>query len=168
MVYAPEAITRTTAPATWTGLLRQRRRWLWGNLQNAWKHRSALLRGNAPLRFIALPNWWFINLGVFLLMPAWLAYLPHALTHYGGSTALTIMAIALAFETAHAWLGHALDREGGLALALAPVQRLIWPVFLWFVFASVVVSWLGGTQVGWRTSRARPSVVPPSPGRRRD
>jgi len=152
--YAADAITYTTAPATLSALVKQRRRWLTGNLQTAWAHRDALWRAAPSIRFIALPNWWFINLGVFLLVPLWAAYLPHGLTHYAWPTALAIMALALAFEVAHGALAHALDREPMAWVLLAPVQRFIWPFFLWGVFATVVVTRLRGRRVGWRETTA--------------
>lgn len=159
VVYRADAITRTTAPATLGALLRQRRRWLWGNLQTAWKHRAGLLEAPAAMRWIALPNWWFINLGVFLLTPAWLAYLPHALTHYPPLVLAGIAAGALSFEIAHCLLGHLLDGERGRELLLAPLQRLAWPLLLWAVFASVIVTRARGRRVGWRGA-PEPAVVP--------
>jgi len=152
--YAADAITHTTAPDSLGALIKQRRRWLTGNLQTAWAHRDALWRAGVAMRFIALPNWWFINLGVFLLVPLWVAYLPHGLTHYGWPVALAIMGLALAFEVAHSALAHALDGEPMAWVLLAPVQRFVWPFFLWVVFATVVVTRLRGRRVGWRTTTA--------------
>lgn len=163
VVYRADAVTRTNAPATLEALMKQRRRWLWGNLQTAWKHRGALLAGPGAVRWIALPNWWFINLGVFLLTPAWVAYLPHALGHYPPLVLLAIALAALGFEIAHALLGHALDGERGRERWLAPAQRLLWPLFLWAVFASVLITRARGRAVGWRGA-PEPAVAPPEGG----
>ncbi|MCA9610087.1 MAG: glycosyltransferase [Myxococcales bacterium] len=159
VTYRADAVTHTNAPASLGALMKQRRRWLWGNLQTAWKHRGALLEGPGAIRWIALPNWWFINLGVFLLTPAWLGYLPHALTHYSPLVLVAIAILALGFEIAHALLGHALDRERGGERWLAPAQRLLWPLFLWVVFASVLVTRARGRAVGWRGA-PEAAVVP--------
>ncbi|MCB9597280.1 MAG: glycosyltransferase [Sandaracinaceae bacterium] len=159
VVYRPDAVTWTRAPATLRALMKQRRRWLWGNLQTAYKHRAGLTQGPNAMRWIALPNWWFINLVVFLLTPLWLVFLPHALTHYSAPILLLIAVGAQGFEIAHCLLGHALDGEHGKERLLAPVQRLVWPFFLWVVFASVIVTRLRGRSVGWRGA-PEPVVLP--------
>ncbi|MFD0593329.1 glycosyltransferase [Catellatospora coxensis] len=50
VVYAPDAIAWTEAPASLRQLWRQRYRWCYGTMQAMWKHRRALTEGGASGR----------------------------------------------------------------------------------------------------------------------
>ena len=63
------AVAYTHAPTDLGALFRQRRRWLFGNLQCAWKHRGGLLgRSTMTLRLLGLPNFWFAHFFALVLV----------------------------------------------------------------------------------------------------
>jgi cellulose synthase/poly-beta-1,6-N-acetylglucosamine synthase-like glycosyltransferase len=129
----------TEAPATLGGLVRQRRRWLSGNLRCIAKHG---LGQGAPLavRLIALPNLWFAHLGVYLLpllVSAWVAL------GRGGAELAALGAlggVAMALDLTGLLAFYALDRADPRDLPHVPVQRFFLPTLLWLVFVSVLAS----------------------------
>ncbi|MHA1564249.1 MAG: glycosyltransferase, partial [Alphaproteobacteria bacterium] len=57
VVYEPDAIARTEAPASVSAFLKQRFRWMFGMLQVSIKHRSAAFeRGKHAIGWVTLPN----------------------------------------------------------------------------------------------------------------
>ena len=150
----PEALAFTEAPSSARALFRQRRRWLYGNLQCAWKHRRWLFSARRPaLGFFGLPNLWLVHLGVYLLLPfsaAFTVRLAHALDApvlVGLFSALFLLDLALCAAA------YGVERAGSRAspsdLLQAPVQRLLFPFFLWAVFLAVAARRLAGRAPRW-------------------
>jgi cellulose synthase/poly-beta-1,6-N-acetylglucosamine synthase-like glycosyltransferase len=156
--YEDRAIAWTEAPSTARSLFRQRLRWLQGNLQCAWKHRRTLV-GTAPwrLRLVGLPNLWFAHLGVYLLFPMSFLFLARALEWVSVPT-LVLMSVAFYLaDLGVSATAYAMDGERPRELLHAPFQRLVWPFFLWAVFATVLVRLARG-DVGW-TRAARTGAL---------
>lgn len=139
LVFQDRALAYTEAPVTPVALWRQRRRWLSGNLGCIHKHG---LGAGAPLRvrLLGLPNLWFAHVGVYLLplvISGWVSLgrggvaIP-ALATFGLAALVLDLVGLIGFYVA--------DRADLRDLWHAPLQRLVFPSFLWGVFWSVVVT----------------------------
>lgn len=138
LVFCDRADAYTEAPTTLSGLFRQRRRWLAGNLACLRKH--GLGRGASwPVRLIALPNLWFAHLGSYLLpllVSAWVAI------GRGGvdlPAVVTLGSIALGLDVVGMSSFYLLDRADPKDLLYGPLQRTLFPSFAWIVFISVLL-----------------------------
>ncbi|HHO54749.1 MAG TPA: glycosyltransferase family 2 protein, partial [Deltaproteobacteria bacterium] len=139
LVFQDRALAYTEAPVTPVALWRQRRRWLSGNLSCLRKHGLCV---GAPLRvrLLGLPNLWFSHVGVYLLplvVSAWIGLgrggvALQPLVFLGG--------VALALDLIGLIGFYVADRADLRDLWHAPVQRMVFPSFLWGVFWSVVVT----------------------------
>ena len=71
VVYEPNAVARTEAPDTIKAFMKQRFRWMFGTLQAAWKHRSALLRrtNGTGIGLFGLPNIFIFQILFTLISP---------------------------------------------------------------------------------------------------
>lgn len=153
--FVDDAVARTQAPPTIPALFRQRRRWLAGNLQCATLHLGGFTDGPAGLRAVALPDLWWTHLGVYLLVPLTLAWLPHGVDQVGVPGLLLLGAGLAALDVAGVVLAYRVDREPVHELVHLPLQRLLFPLLMWGVFASVVV----GARVRWDRTVRRPGPV---------
>lgn len=145
------ALAFTETPTDWRALFRQRLRWLYGNLQCAWRHRGALFRPRrAALGFLGLPNVWFAQLLAYLLLPLaaaatvrvveWIG--PWAAAAYLGLFGLDVAACRLAFR---------LDRSPPAPAWLIASQRLCFPFFALAVFLAAAARWGARRPVGWKS-----------------
>ncbi len=139
LVFCDRADAFTEAPTTLMGLFRQRRRWLGGNLRCITKH--GLGRG-APwaVRLVALPNLWFAHIGVYLLPVAVSMWV--SIGRDGVELPILAMlgTIGLVLDVAGMLWFYLADRTDRLDLPFAPLQRMVFPTFVWLVFATVVLS----------------------------
>lgn len=160
--FAPQAVAHTRTPSNLVALFRQRRRWLYGNLQCAWKHRGGFVDGPGALRWFGLPNFLFAHLFAYALFPLGLAYLGRAvdlLSPLGFvAVSITLFSIDLALS-AFAYLA---DSERKRELICAPLQRLLFPFFLWSVFAVVVTRFLSRRPVVWSSGLEADASEPTS------
>lgn len=150
IVYDDRAVAWTEVPATLSGLFRQRMRWLRGNLQCAWKHRSGLTDGPWRVRLLALPNLWFMSFGAYLtsmLFTVWVLTGGGALLH--ATPLRTVPLSALAVDVAILALAYLLDGERASELLAAPAQRMLWPLGSWAVFAAVLWRIVAGQNPRW-------------------
>jgi cellulose synthase/poly-beta-1,6-N-acetylglucosamine synthase-like glycosyltransferase len=156
VVFAPDAVARTEAPTDPRGLFRQRLRWMRGNLACTWIHTAALWSpAPARVRWLAVPNLWFTHVLVYLLLPLTLGYA----AWYGGPRTgswLGALFLALfALDLSAALFAYSLDRERTSDLWWAPSQRVGYPLFLWAVFATVIVRVARGVPQVWGTLARR-------------
>jgi peptidoglycan-N-acetylglucosamine deacetylase len=164
--FADAAVAWTRAPDTLDALVRQRQRWLLGNLQCAVRHAGGLVDGPPGLRWLGLPDLWWTHLGAYALLPlsvAWLA------VGADGWTALELAVagvVLLGIDLAATAVAVRMDGERWKVLADAPVQRLVLPFVAWFVFGAVTWRVARGHGVRWRAERPHPVSVRPSPARR--
>jgi cellulose synthase/poly-beta-1,6-N-acetylglucosamine synthase-like glycosyltransferase len=141
VVYQPDAVAFTEAPADWGSLVSQRTRWIWGFIQVAYKHRGGLFRHGA-LGWIGLPDLIYRNILAFLLLPLifpgiW--RLAVAFTWWG---LLELLIGMVVFDLMASTLAYVEDRERWPELLHVPLRRLIWPWFLAGVLVRVL--WLAG------------------------
>jgi peptidoglycan-N-acetylglucosamine deacetylase len=179
IVYEPRAVARTEAPETLKGFMSQRKRWMFGTLQVAYKHRRAMLRGK-PLGIGAfgLPN---IVLFQFLftlaapiidLVLVW--GMVSALANYmlqpetGLPPTLWTVAAYWAYfqllEVATSALAIAMERRYHFwrLLPLLFLQRFCYRQLLYVTAVRVAAAALKGRMLGWgklaRTGHVTPAV----------
>lgn len=159
--FVDRAVAWTQAPPTLAGLVRQRRRWLYGNLQCGVHHLPALIRGPPALALVGLPELWWTHLGVYLLLPCSVAWLVGAGARGWSPGGLLALGAALfALDLLGVALAVFVDRERPTALIEAPLQRLLMPFVLWGVFAGVVSRVISGVGVRWLPiGRATPAPL---------
>lgn len=162
----PKALAVTEAPQTTRLFLRQRFRWMFGMLQVAWKHSSALKeRGAKGVKYIALPNivlfqFLFALVAPFvdLLMVSSLAidaYNYFLSTADGLSsrtqTLMLYWAVWQALEFAVAALAFTLDKRNipSSLLPLLIAQRFCYRQLLYYVAIKTLVAAIRGRLIGW-------------------
>jgi cellulose synthase/poly-beta-1,6-N-acetylglucosamine synthase-like glycosyltransferase len=139
LVFSDRADAYTEAPTTLSGLFRQRRRWLGGNLRCIAKH--GLGRGAPwPVRLVALPNLWFAHIGVYLLPVVVSLWVSIGRDGVEIPILATLGSIAFALDVLGVLWFYLADRTDRLDLPFAPLQRMVFPTFVWLVFATVVAS----------------------------
>lgn len=163
VAFVDDAIAWTQAPRTVADLVRQRRRWLRGNLQCARLHLGALRDGPAGLRRLGLPDLWWTHLGVFLLAPLTLLWLPHGLVHFSAGQLVALGGLLWCVDALGAGVAVRLEREPARVLLSLPLQRLVLPWILWAAFAMVAVDLLARRQPRWIGVARRP--IAPQHGR---
>lgn len=148
IVYVPEAVAFTEAPDGWSGLVRQRSRWMRGYLQCLFKHRAAFFQLDV-LGLFGMPNLLFVHLLVYLLVPLSLPPLVRLLEWSGPGPLAWGLAGLFGAELVVAALAHLADGEDLRALRHVPARRLVWPWFLLGVFGLVWWRLLRGHATGW-------------------
>ncbi len=152
VVFEPRAIAWTEAPVSPYDLLRQRTRWMFGYLQNLWRHRSSFLH-SSTLGWIGLPNLLYAHVLVFLLpIPGWIGAL-RVLQWQGWTPLMVGLGSFLAADLLVSGFAFAADRERLADLAQVPLQRLVWPLLLYLSFARVWLGVVRGEVVPWATPR---------------
>lgn len=138
LAFCDRADAYTEAPTSLWGLYRQRRRWLGGNLACIVKHGLAP-DAPWPVRLVGLPNLWFAHLGVYLLPLAVSAWIAVGRDGVDLPVLATLGSVGFALDVLGMLSFYALDRADPRDLLFAPLQRFVFPSFVWLVFASVVV-----------------------------
>lgn len=147
--YADRAVAWTLAPVSLAALLRQRRRWLHGNLQCMWRHRGAVL-GGGPFGLVVLPDFAWSHLGTLVGAPLSLVWLAQTDLTLGTLTGLGSGLLAVDLVLAAA--GLALER-GRAPWGWLPLQRFVWPFILWAVLGAVAVDAIRGNTPWGRAER---------------
>ena len=179
VAYADSAEALTEAPQRVRDFVKQRFRWMFGTLQAAWKHRSALFRRDSgALGWVALPNVLVFQIIFPLVSPImdllllWAGL--HALTGYwqhpqadvdpGFMRALWFYALFTLIDCATAALGFLLDRKADWRLLpwLLP-QRFFYRQLIYYVAIKALVTALRGPRVGWGKLERSASVASPAP-----
>lgn len=164
--YEPRATAYTEAPETISSFQKQRFRWMYGTLQAAYKHRSAMLSFKTPgIGFFAIPNIFVFQFLFALVSPfidlilLWsLIQIGHNFV-VGGSASipngsLNILFYCLAFvvlEVAAAALAMLLDRRNNWwnLLPLVVVQRFCYRQLLYITALRAVLFAARGGLAGW-------------------
>jgi cellulose synthase/poly-beta-1,6-N-acetylglucosamine synthase-like glycosyltransferase len=147
--FVDRAIAHTQAPLTTECLFRQRKRWLYGNLQCLWKHRGGFVDGPWALRLLGLPNLLYTHLLVYLLLPLSALYLVHAPAHFSLTELLLLGAALFSLDWFSSAFAYLVDKEALGELLEVPLQRFIFPFLLWGVFASVLTAFLRQQNMPW-------------------
>jgi len=138
LVFQDRADAFTESPTRLGGLLRQRRRWLAGNLRCISKH--GLGAGASwPVRLVALPNLWFAHIGVYLLPVVVSLWVGIGRDGTEIPVLLTLGSIGVGLDWAGLLWFYAVDRADRRDLLYAPLQRMLYPSFIWLVFVTVLL-----------------------------
>jgi cellulose synthase/poly-beta-1,6-N-acetylglucosamine synthase-like glycosyltransferase/peptidoglycan/xylan/chitin deacetylase (PgdA/CDA1 family) len=151
VVYVEDARAWTEAPATLSGLWRQRYRWSYGTMQAVWKHRSALWRrepgkvGRRGLPYLVL----------FQIALPFLAPLIDVSALYGVVflNPLPILAYWAAFNVVQLLLGayaFRLDGERLRPLWALPLQQFVYRQLMYLVVAQATISAVHGVGLRWQ------------------
>jgi peptidoglycan/xylan/chitin deacetylase (PgdA/CDA1 family)/glycosyltransferase involved in cell wall biosynthesis len=165
VVYAPDAVAWTEAPATLRQLWRQRYRWCYGTLQAMWKHRRALRQRGAAGRLGRR------GLGYLLLFQVLLPLCAPMVDVYAvyGLLFLPVIQVAAVWsgfvlvQALTAGYALRLDRERLGPLWTLPLQQVVYRQVMYLVvFQSTVMAVIGG-RLHWnrptRTGAARAPAV---------
>jgi cellulose synthase/poly-beta-1,6-N-acetylglucosamine synthase-like glycosyltransferase len=164
VVTAPAACAMTEAPETLQYFLKQRFRWMFGTLQVAYKHSSAILERPCGVSLITIPNVYVFQFGFTLLAPImdllllWTLVLSLAsiigFAEPQGATLSLIAKYWVFFQTIDfsvAALGVALngDKIGMRLLPLLLLQRFTYRQLLYWTAVRALFAAIKGAFVGW-------------------
>jgi cellulose synthase/poly-beta-1,6-N-acetylglucosamine synthase-like glycosyltransferase/peptidoglycan/xylan/chitin deacetylase (PgdA/CDA1 family)/spore germination protein YaaH len=164
IVYEPDAIGRTEAPETVSGLLKQRFRWTYGTYQCLFKHRRAFFRGT--LGWFGLPNMVVFQVLFAALSP--IGDLVMVLSLFRGdfgAFAAGYVAFLL-MDVCGSLLAFTLDEKPLRWLWMLLVQRFTYRQMMYFVSLKAMVAALRGARHGWRKLDRTGSVDLASPAQR--
>jgi cellulose synthase/poly-beta-1,6-N-acetylglucosamine synthase-like glycosyltransferase len=154
VVYAPDAVAWTEAPASLRQLWRQRYRWCYGTLQAMWKHRRALRQRGAAGRLGRR------GLGYLLLFQVLLPLCAPMVDVYAvyGLLFLPVIQVAAVWsgfvlvQVLTAGYALRLDRERLGPLWTLPLQQVVYRQVMYLVvFQSTVMALIGG-RLHWHRS----------------
>jgi len=163
MEFVDQAIAYTQVPQSPGCLFRQRKRWLYGNLQCLWKHRGGFVDGPWALRLLGLPNLAYTHFVVYLLFPLSALYLGHATAHFSIAELLLIGTALFSLDGFSCAVAYVIDKEALGELSEVPFQRFFFPFFLWGVFASVLIAFLRQRGMPWLRVERRSMDALPAP-----
>jgi cellulose synthase/poly-beta-1,6-N-acetylglucosamine synthase-like glycosyltransferase/peptidoglycan/xylan/chitin deacetylase (PgdA/CDA1 family) len=172
------AIAWTEAPATVSGLAKQRFRWAYGTLQCLWKYRRITFNANyGELGLVALPQVWLFQILLTTLAPVadllllwqlvseYLNYLQGP-NQYSGSNLKIIAiyyAVFIVVDLLAAMVGFVMEKgEDWHLLWWLPLQRFGYRQIMYYVVVRSLWTALRGPFVGWGklertgTVKARP------------
>jgi cellulose synthase/poly-beta-1,6-N-acetylglucosamine synthase-like glycosyltransferase/peptidoglycan/xylan/chitin deacetylase (PgdA/CDA1 family) len=154
VVYVQEARAWTEAPATLSGLWKQRYRWAYGTLQSIWKHRAAFFsRERSHVGRRALPY-----LAVFQIALPFAAPLIDLFALYGllFLHPLPVLAFWLGFNALQlctALYAFHLDGESPRPLWAMPLQQFVYRQLMYLVVFQSAVSAARGIRLPWQSAR---------------
>jgi peptidoglycan/xylan/chitin deacetylase (PgdA/CDA1 family)/glycosyltransferase involved in cell wall biosynthesis len=153
VVYEPQAVAWTEAPARLGQLWKQRYRWCYGTLQAMWKHRRAVIERGASGRLgrRGLPYLLVFQVLLPLLGPAVDVIAVYGLVFgsmgpilavWLGFTVLQLLAALYAFR---------LDREDPRPLWALVTQQVVYRQLMYLVVIQSAVSAIAGIRLRWHT-----------------
>lgn len=150
IVQENDAISYTEAPDFIAALTKQRFRWMFGNIQSLWKHRSMLF--NYRYRWLGMfimPNA-LISIMIPLLFWPLLAYISIQNILAGNyQVILLYFMISMTIQFIVALIGVRLAHERMALLWAVPFARFIYgPIRLYILYKTVITA-LRGSYVGW-------------------
>jgi cellulose synthase/poly-beta-1,6-N-acetylglucosamine synthase-like glycosyltransferase/peptidoglycan/xylan/chitin deacetylase (PgdA/CDA1 family) len=161
VVYAPDALAWTEAPASLGQLWRQRYRWCYGTLQAMWKHKRAVVESGASGRLgrRGLPYLFLFQVLLPLLAPLIDVAAIYGLLA-GDATAAAIAWLGLqAAQYVAAVYAFRLDRESQRPLWTLPVQQVLYRQLMYLVVIQSVASALYGVRLRWHKLRRTGDVT---------
>jgi cellulose synthase/poly-beta-1,6-N-acetylglucosamine synthase-like glycosyltransferase len=164
IVSEPGALALTEAPESLRSFMKQRFRWMFGNLQVAYKHLDALRETPRGISLVALPNTLLFQFAFSLLAPIMDALLLLTLlllasaaifrTSSPDNMLIVLMVYWLVFQAVDlcaALVGIALERRSGYfsLVPLIVLQRFTYRQLLYVTAVRALLAALKGTFVGW-------------------
>jgi len=149
VAYAGDARAWTEAPASLSGLWRQRYRWAYGTLQAVWKHRSAVLRRGDRIGRRAIPYLTLFQVVLPLTAPLIDLFALYGLLFLDPGLVLVYW---FAFNSLQLLLGvyaFRLDGERMRGLVWLPLQQFVYRQLMYLVVIESTISALAGTRLRW-------------------
>jgi cellulose synthase/poly-beta-1,6-N-acetylglucosamine synthase-like glycosyltransferase/peptidoglycan/xylan/chitin deacetylase (PgdA/CDA1 family) len=155
VVYAPDAIAWTEAPASLRQLWRQRYRWSYGTMQAMWKHRRAVIDTGQSGRF---GRYCLTYLAVFHVLLPLIAPVVDIFSIYGLMflNPVKVITFWLCFVVLQALAGGyalRLDGERLRSLWVLPLQQVVYRQLMYLVTIQSVITALIGTRQRWQVIR---------------
>jgi cellulose synthase/poly-beta-1,6-N-acetylglucosamine synthase-like glycosyltransferase len=155
VVYAPEALAWTEAPATLRQLWRQRYRWSYGTMQAMWKHRRSVIESGQSGRF---GRYCLTYLALFHVLLPLIAPVVDVFSLYGlvFLNPVKVAVFWLSFVALQAVAGGyalRLDGERLRSLWLLPLQQVVYRQLMYLVTIQSVMTALLGTRQRWQSIR---------------
>jgi peptidoglycan-N-acetylglucosamine deacetylase len=165
VMFDSSAIAWTEAPATVSGLAKQRFRWAYGTLQCLWKYRSMTFNPRyGTLGMIAMPQVWMFQIILTAFAPLadllllwqliwqWLAYIEHG-AEFSNADLITVGVYYVVFvvvDLCAAIFGFLMEKqENWNLLWWLPLQRFGYRQIMYYVVVRSIVTALRGPFVGW-------------------
>jgi cellulose synthase/poly-beta-1,6-N-acetylglucosamine synthase-like glycosyltransferase/peptidoglycan/xylan/chitin deacetylase (PgdA/CDA1 family) len=154
VVYTEYARAWTEAPATFSGLWRQRYRWSFGTMQAVWKHKDAMISRDPHDRRIglrALPYMILFQILLPLVAPMIDLFALYSLIF---ADAVPVLAFWLGFNILQlviAVIAFRLDGESLRPLWALPLQQFVYRQLMYLVIIESSISALIGARASWQT-----------------
>ncbi|MFZ2467206.1 MAG: glycosyltransferase family 2 protein, partial [Parvibaculum sedimenti] len=165
VVFDSSALAWTEAPATFSGLSKQRFRWSYGTLQCLWKYRAITFRPRyGALGMIALPQVWLFQILLTALAPLadvllvwqlvgqWISWAQHGAEFQTNDLKLIgiYYCVFVVVDLAAAIFGFLMERrEQWSLLWWLVLQRFGYRQLMYYVVIRSLVTALRGPFVGW-------------------
>lgn len=156
IVYAPEARSRTEAPATLRDLSKQRLRWSFGTFQCLRKHAGSFFHGT--LGWIALPNIFFFQILYPILSPIGDLVFLWAIFTGQVSSILVGYLFFILIDFVGSVLAFRLEKRSPKLLLLIFIQRFFYRQFMYIIAFRSILAILRGTRQGWNKLTREGSV----------
>lgn len=166
VVYAPDAIAWTEAPASLGQLWRQRYRWCYGTLQAMWKHRHATVEGGASgkLGRRGLPYLLAFQVLLPMLAPVIDVAAAYTIIFQPSKTIALAWLLFLALQYLSAAYAFILDRESLKPLWSLVLQQFVYRQLMYMVVIQSAASALYGIRLRWhkltRTGQLDSAPIP--------
>jgi cellulose synthase/poly-beta-1,6-N-acetylglucosamine synthase-like glycosyltransferase len=167
VVYTEYARAWTEAPATFSGLWRQRYRWSFGTMQAVWKHKVAMIsrdRNDRRIGLRALPYMILFQILLPLVAPMIDLFALYGLVF---GDAAPVLAFWLGFNLLQlviAVIAFRLDGESLRPLWALPLQQFVYRQLMYLVIIESSISALIGARASWQTiPRTGDVELPPGP-----
>ena len=145
-----EATAYTESPLELAGLIKQRFRWIFGNIQTFWKHRDMIFRYNYGwLGMYALPTAIFNLIVPILFIPVVLLVEIENLIAGNYLVMLLFFCATIVLQLVTATAGIILARERLTHLLAIPVTRFVYSPIRSFLLYRSVLRAAKGSHVGW-------------------
>jgi cellulose synthase/poly-beta-1,6-N-acetylglucosamine synthase-like glycosyltransferase len=164
VVYAPDAVAWTEAPATLTQLWRQRYRWCYGTLQSMWKHRHAVVEGGRPGKLGRRGLPYLLLFQVLLPLTAPVVDVAAGFSFFTEDVVIiwaTWFGFLLA-QLACAAYAFRLDREPLRPLWTMPLQQIVYRQMMYLVVIQSVASAFYGVRLRWHAMRRLGTLTAPT------
>jgi biofilm PGA synthesis N-glycosyltransferase PgaC len=154
------AIADTEAPETLRALARQRKRWMFGNVQALWKNRGMMFRPKyGMLGMLTMPYAALSLIFPVIFLPPTMVVAVITLAEGNWQGIAIFGAFVMATHAIIAAVGIAMARERYWHLLIVPIYRLIYePLRAYLLYASVYRA-IKGTVVAWDKLERRNSVA---------
>lgn len=163
--FDPAAVAWTEAPATVSGLAKQRFRWAYGTLQCLWKYRSITFNPEyGELGLVALPQVWLFQILLTTLAPVadlllvwqlvaeYINYTQHVGTYTGDNLQIVGLyyIVFILVDLLAAMAGFVMEKgEDWRLLTWLPLQRFGYRQIMYYVVVRSLWTALRGPFVGW-------------------